>query len=104
MIKSIAEDTAAERMADFFGKDVVLSGSAVFRPSGRILRLDADAVEAAGPDAEVWATVPRPLFRIMDRPAFRQPQGPQSGINAIIGRWPGEESDAELAAALRELS
>jgi hypothetical protein len=28
----------------------------------------------------------------------------RSGLRAIIGRWPGDESEAEIAAALEELS
>ena len=35
---------------------------------------------------------------------FRVPQGPQSGLNAIIGKWPGDESDDEIAKALERLS
>ena len=57
----------------------------------------------AGPEATVWARVPAPLFRGADTPSLRQPQGLRSGVNAIIGRWPGDETE-ELAAALKELS
>jgi hypothetical protein len=32
------------------------------------------------------------------------PQGPRSGINAIFGRWPGDESDEEIMEALERLS
>jgi hypothetical protein len=28
----------------------------------------------------------------------------RSGVNAIIRRWPGDETEEEMAAALRELS
>ena len=87
-----------------FGQSVVVSGMAVFRPSSRLLRIEAEAIDPAGSDAAVWARVPAPLFRIMDTASLRQPQGPRSGVNAIIGRWPGEESDEEITGALRELS
>lgn len=39
-----------------------------------------------------------------DRSVLHQPQGPDSGINAIIGKWPGDESDEEILALLEELS
>jgi hypothetical protein len=39
-----------------------------------------------------------------DGGVFRQPQGPRSGVNAIIGRWPGDETEEEIASALLELS
>ena len=46
-------------------------------------------------------------FRVraeLDPATFWQPQGPHSGVNAIIGRWPGDETDEQIAAALEELS
>jgi hypothetical protein len=103
-IKGIAEEVAAQQLAALFGQSVVVSGTAIFRPSGRLLRIEAEEIEPAGSDAAVWATVPAPLFRVMDAPSLHQPQGPRSGVNAIIGRWPGDESEEEITAALRELS
>ncbi len=35
---------------------------------------------------------------------FRQPQGPDSGLKAILDQWPGDETDEEIAAALENLS
>jgi hypothetical protein len=46
----------------------------------------------------------RVLVRKLDRRALHKLQGPDSGINAIIGRWPGDESDEEIVALLEELS
>jgi hypothetical protein len=103
-VKGIAEGVAAEQLASLFGQRVVVSGTAVFRPSGRVLRVEAETIDSAGSDAGVWARVPTPLLRIMDGANLREPQGPRSGINAVIGKWPGDESDEEIVAALRELS
>jgi hypothetical protein len=90
-------------LASLFGKMVTVSAMAVFRPSGRVLRLQADHIEPAGDDFSLWFVEPRPLWGAAE-PSLRQPQGPRSGLNAIIGRWPGDESEAEIAAALEELS
>jgi hypothetical protein len=87
-VKGIAEGVAAEQLARLFGQRVVVSGTAVFRPSGGVLRVEAETIDAAGTDAGVWARVPTPLFRIMDSASLRVPQGPRSGSNAIIGKWP----------------
>jgi len=103
-VKGIADGLAAKQLVELFGQSVVVSGIAVFRASGALLRIDADSIEPAGSDAAVWARVPTPLFRIMDTVSLRQPQGPRSGVNAVIGQWPGDESDEEIAIALRELS
>lgn len=99
----IAEGVPPETLAGLFGKRVTVSAMAAFRPSGRVLKLHADRIEPAGDDFSLWSVEPRPL-RGTAAPPLRQPQGPRSGINAIIGRWPGDESEVEIAAAIEELS
>jgi hypothetical protein len=103
-VKGIADGFAAGQLANLFGQSVTVAGTAFFRPSGSLLRIDADSIDPAGPEAAVWARVPAPLFRDADVTTLRQPQGMRSGVNAIIGQWPGDETEEELAAALRELS
>jgi hypothetical protein len=56
------------------------------------------------PDAGQSPVERRPLVGKLDIAALHQPQGPDSGINAIIGKWPGDESDEEILALLEELS
>lgn len=102
--KGISEGVTAEQLAELFGRNVVVSGTAVFRAYGALLRIEAETIEPAGSDAAVWARIPAPLFHGMDMAALRQPQGLRSGVNAVIGRWPGDESEEEIAAALREMS
>jgi hypothetical protein len=46
----------------------------------------------------------RVLVRKLDLRALDQPQGPETGFNAIIGKWPGDESDEEILALLEEMS
>jgi hypothetical protein len=88
----------------FWGHKAVVHGLAKFRPSGRVLRLEASAIEAVNGDVRVWAEMPRPLFPAVDAAQIRVPQGLRSGINAIIGQWPGEENDEEVRQALERLS
>ena len=47
-----------------------------------------------------------PLVRRLDISALHQPQGPNSGINAIIGKWPGDDdlSEEEFIALVEEIS
>lgn len=103
-VKGISDGLAAKQLMELFGQSVVVSGTAVFRASGAVLRIEADSIEPAGSDAAVWARAPKPIFRVMDTVSLREPQGPRSGVNAVIGNWPGDESDEEIAVALRELS
>ncbi len=48
--------------------------------------------------------IKRLVKRSSGKAEFRKPQGPKSGLAAIIGKWPGDETDEEVDAALRELS
>jgi hypothetical protein len=47
----------------------------------------------------------RPLVGNLDLKALHQPQGPNSGINAIIGKWPADDlSEEEFIALVEEIS
>jgi hypothetical protein len=63
-----------------------------------------EAEEEKDRDIETRSDSEPVLVRKLDRRLLHQPQGPDSGINAIIGRWPGDESDEEIIALLDELS
>lgn len=104
-VKGVAEGLAPRQLAECFGKVTVIDGLAVFRPSGRLLRVEAERVETAtDAELELWSRAPRPTFGPLDDSALAQPQGLRSGINAIIGQWPGDESEEEFLAALAEMS
>ncbi len=49
--------------------------------------------------------VERPLVEKLDLRALYKPQGPDSGINAIIGKWPEDDlSEEEFIALVEEIS
>jgi hypothetical protein len=104
-VRGVLAEGEPEVLTPIFGRLAVVSGMAQFRPSGTLLRVDADQVEAGSePDLALWSESPRPLFAAMDLHEARRPQGPRSGINALIGAWPGEETDDEIFALLEEMS
>jgi len=92
-LRGIAEGVPPETLAALFGKKALVSAMAIFRPSGRVLRLEADHIEHAGEDFSLWSTEPQPLAQPLDEHALRKSQGPRSGLIAIIGQWPGDEND-----------
>jgi len=100
----IANAVDLDLIGNLWGKQVRLSGVAKFRPSGSLLRVEADSLEESTGDASLWAAMPRPMFTELDTRSLRRPQGPRSGIAAILGKWPGEESDDEFLRAVAELS
>ncbi|WP_309892003.1 hypothetical protein [Archangium sp.] len=105
VLKGVAERLDPTQMASLFGHTVVVSGMAVFRPSGSVLRIDAEQMQESSPQqTSLWSRLPKPLLTPLDTRSLRVPQDERSGLNAIYGRWPGDESEEELVAALEALS
>jgi hypothetical protein len=101
----IAERVSPAELERSSGASVVVSGLAVFRPSGAILRLEANRIDAADERAGVWGRIPQPLFEAAEPTTqYRAHQRPRSGLAAIMGKWPGDESDEEIAEILERLS
>lgn len=102
-VRGVADPACAEALRELWGTDVVVSGEAHFTLRGDIQRIEAVRFLAATqPELELWGNLPAPLEHA---PAsLHKPQGPRSGLSAVFGKWPGDESDADVAAALDALS
>jgi len=104
-VTCVAGDIRHRSLVSLWGKDVLVQGKAVYRPSGSILRIEADHIEpATEANLELWSEIPEPFGAEIDTKSLRIPQGPRSGINALYDGWPGEETDEEMAAILEEIS
>lgn len=68
------------------------------------------AIPKPKPDpADPAMNVEKPILRSgilkkFDRSVLHQPQDPDSGLNAVMGKWPGDETDEEILALLEKLS
>jgi hypothetical protein len=93
----------ADHLADFFGRQVVVNGTAVFRASKTLLRLDANAIELAGAKDSFFSKMPQPAQACLDVKDIFRKQKSRGGISALFGKWPGNETDEELLAALKEM-
>lgn len=105
-VRGVAGDSVdLGALGALWGHDALVQGVAKFRPSGSLLRIDAESVEAADQrDLSLWATPPRPMFGTLDERTLRQPQGSRSGVAAILGQLSDDESDEEIIEALDRLS
>jgi hypothetical protein len=101
-VRGIAGAEEVDLREDLRGKRVVVAGHAVFHPSGSVLRIETEQIAESQEEDSFYSKMPRPLLAKLS--AFSRPQTADSGLNAIIGRWPGTESDDELIAALAEMS
>ncbi|MEO7592419.1 MAG: hypothetical protein ABI134_14485 [Byssovorax sp.] len=104
-VRGVLTDGNASGLRALVNERVLVLGRAVYRPSGRVLRLDADSVEPGAGLPSIWSKVPGPLVRPVHAASdYRKPQTSTSGVNAFFGKWPGPESDEELIALLDEMS
>jgi hypothetical protein len=101
---AVAADVDFAPLGGWLGEHVVASGTARFRPSGRVLRLEAEQVVRAEGDQSVLSKAPVPVLATLDVRSLRVAQGPKSGVSAIFGTWPGNETDDQVLKALRDLS
>jgi hypothetical protein len=91
-------------LAIFLDKQVMIEGLAEFRPSGTLLRVDADAIRDAGVGDASFSTLPLPEVRRNYQKVAATVRPGQKPYASIFGLIPGEESDEEFAAAVAELS
>ena len=90
-------------LAGFLNQRVLIEGIAHYRPSGSLLRIDAEAIDHAGPGDAFFSTLPPPELRrdyILEASRGRPLQTPYESIFGIL---PGDESEDEFAAAVEEL-
>ena len=87
-----------DRLKELFGREVVVEGWVTFRPSGDAVRIEAESLAPAEEGDAIWGRLP-----------FAEPRGERprvvatSGLAALFGRWPGDETDDELVAALADM-
>ena len=90
-------------LGKYWCKPVVIEGVAVFCASESLLRLEAEAIAAAGSIAGSFSAAPKPIAASLDKRSLRKRQTARTGLSAVFGQWPGEETEEELLAALKEM-
>jgi len=98
-------DETIENYREPFNKDVVVEGLAIFRPSGTLLRIDADLIASASAQQDFFRQVPyAPVARDYPKLARLKPND-RSAYRQLRGCMPAEadESDEEFDAAVAAL-
>lgn len=100
VLRGFAGAVPVEHMKQLLGADVVVEGVVAFRPSGDAIRVEVDSIAPAKPGDSIWASLP------VAEPVTARPRLPRAdiGLDAWFGKWPGDETDAQLAEALKSAS
>lgn len=85
----------------YFGKEITVFGKAIYRPSGSLLRIDAQELLETTEGRDIFSSVPAAMS--LPGRSERKLQPTRKGVTAFFGTWPGDETDEELLAALGEL-
>jgi hypothetical protein len=88
-------------LKEHFGKRVVLSGMAHYRPSGRLLLIEVEWIGSGGEADRFFEAVP--VARLPSTSVPSTPQDAYSGVSAFFGIWPGVEDETQLLDALRKI-
>lgn len=98
-----AEPITPAEMAGLFGRSAIVSGTASYRPSGSLLRIEASRIQSASDEAlEMFSQIPLPFLASETLGEYRQFQGPIGGISNLYGQWPGDETDEQIDRVLSE--
>jgi len=89
---------------ELFNREIIVEGAGIFRPSGGLLRIDADAIELASPSDESFRQVPVAQPRKDFQRLARLKPHEESAYARLLGSIPAEESDEEFTAAVEALS
>jgi hypothetical protein len=104
-LQGTAQEPGAAALQENFGKRVVVTGTAVFRASGRPLRVEADRIDPASEaDLRIFGSLPKPTLAPLDSRDLRESALGKAGLPALLGQWPGDESDEVVFAALKSRS
>ena len=104
-IRAVWTQPSVVPLRDYLDREVVIEGQAVFRASGSVLRIDAEAIADAGERDRFFSKLPKAavgMRKQLENAAV--PTRGQSGFASIYGQWPGDETEEELLAALEEIS
>jgi len=97
-------DGPVDALKDYFNREVVIEGRAVYRPSGALLRVEVQAIGMATGADDYFRAMPSGRVQADAVRLARLRPGEGSAYARILGRIPAEESDEDFLAAVEALS
>lgn len=103
-VTGVYPEEISDRLQELWRKRVLVLGTSVFRASGNLLRVEAETIGDGASASSLFSTPPVANSSRLDPNRLRKPQGTRSGMAAIMDCWPGDETEAEIEAALEQIS
>ena len=100
-VRGVLQEGDPDLLLRHFGKEITVFGKAIYRPSGSLLRIDAQEILDSTEGRAAFSSIPEALSKLPR--VEKRVQSSRGGVSAFFGTWPGEETDEELLAALGEL-
>lgn len=102
-VRGVLPEGCLDLAKQLLAQRVLIIGQAIYRPSGRLLRVDALEMQEATEEGAFFSRVPRSKASRTNLSQIIRDQSHKKGLAAIIGKWPGVETDDEIAWALQEM-
>lgn len=99
-VRGIWKGDDFETLRQLVNTEVVATGTAVYRPSSALLRLDAETLAPPGAADHFFQTMPVAVSARPDLKSLVREQRKRGGIAAMWGQVPAEETDDEFLAAI----
>jgi len=103
-VSGVYPEDVSDRLQQLWRTRVLVLGTSVFRASGNLLRVEAELIDDGANASPLFSTTPLAGSGRLDSNRLRKPQGTRSGMAAIMGCWPGDESEEEIEQALEHIS
>jgi hypothetical protein len=92
-----------EELKKLLGSELLVVGRAVYRPSGKLLRIDAHSFDSGKDQPRLFTKVPPPREKRPSVVRAKISDHHRKGVPAFFGTWPGEETDEDFERMLKEV-
>lgn len=101
----LSEQLAISELTPFFGKEVTVSGTANYNPSGEVISFEINGYKPVNKKEKYFSQLPKPLFEETDLKRIAKTQNYKGysaeKVKKIVGHIQVEESLEDLLAALK---
>src|ERR1019366_8220290 len=88
-VRGVLQEGDPGQLLKHFGKEITVFGKAIYRPSGSLLRIDAQEIVETTEGRAAFSSIPEALSKLPRVEKRLQPS--RGGVAAFFGTWPGEE-------------